>query len=78
MKKNKIIEMLKNNNFLSYLVTNKFILYFSIKEIKKNENENLFFMNSKIFRILKNVLFFFILWSSFILEDDTVKYRIRI
>lgn len=78
MKKNKIIEMLKNNNFLSYLVTNKFILYFSIKEIKKNENENLFLMNSKILRILKNVLFFFILWSSFILEDDTVKYRIRI
>ena len=70
--------MLKNNNFLSYLVTNKFILYFSIKEIKKNENENLFLMNSKILRILKNVLFFFILWSSFILEDDTVKYRIRI
>lgn len=78
MKKNKIIEILKNNNFLSYLVTNKFVLYFSIKEIKKNENKKLFLMNSKILRILKNVLFFFILWSSFILEDDTVKYRIRI
>lgn len=55
---------------LSYLGMNKFVLYFStIKKTRKNGREKLFLINGKFFlRILKNVLFFFILWSPFIVK----------
>lgn len=49
-KKNKTIEMIRNNNFLSYLARNKFVLYFSTtKEIRKNRKKKLFLMNGKFF-----------------------------
>ena len=65
---NKIIGMMKNNDFFIYLVKNKFVLYFSTtKRMERNEKENLFFMNGKLFlEILRNALFLFILWSPFI------------
>lgn len=39
----------EDGNFLSYIVRNKFILYFSkIKRMRSNEKEKLFLMNGKI------------------------------
>lgn len=39
---------MKNDYFLSYLVKNKFILYFSkIKGMRKNGKKKLFFVNGK-------------------------------
>ena len=41
--------MMRNNDFLSYLVRNKFVIYFStIKGMRRNGNEKLFHVNGKI------------------------------
>ena len=50
-KMTKIIGMMRNNDFLSYLVRNKFVIYFStIKGMRRNEKEKLFLMNGNFFR----------------------------